>query len=195
MPMDRTMTNTLLYSNPGMPCSNEKNKLNLHGIYSFNGYLLNTYYALPIVLAMGLQGSTRQIRSCLKKLHLSGWDSHKQTQKVISRSVIKARKKIKRSKVIEGWGRGGFRHCGQGRPLWGSDQNERDSGRTKTQWGRWLGRIDREEMQSAKQCIKEKRSLLAHTSTTTKLGKVLEGYMPNQWRQSSQRGRQRDNQH
>lgn len=72
MCIDRTMTNTLLCSDPGMPCSNEKNKLNLYGIYSFNGCLLNTYYALPMVWAMGLQGYIRQIKSCLKKLHLSG---------------------------------------------------------------------------------------------------------------------------
>lgn len=33
------MTNTWLYADPGTPCSNEKNELDLYGLYSFSIFI------------------------------------------------------------------------------------------------------------------------------------------------------------
>lgn len=51
--INRRMTNKWLYSDPGTPCSNEKNKLDLYRIYLLNRYLLNTYYVPYTVFGTG----------------------------------------------------------------------------------------------------------------------------------------------
>lgn len=53
MLINRRMTNKWLYSDPGTPCSNEKNKLDLYRIYLLNRYLLNIYYVSYTVFGTG----------------------------------------------------------------------------------------------------------------------------------------------